>query len=119
MEKTKEELDILKEFIQLLLKVARRGTRSSNPSFFSKVVDWIWNIFSPDAYLPIQTIGVFPDCTSTSTNTQSYLCFSKKEVDSFKESMEMVAEHITTVVMSSKYHYHFRYYCKELSSYIF
>ena len=96
LEKAEEELNIFPAFVKLLLKIIRS-----------------------DAYLPIQAIGVFPDCTNTSTNTQFYLCFSKKEVDSFKESMEMVAEHITTGVMSSKYHYHFRYYCKELSSYIF
>ena len=84
-EKAEEDLNTFQAFVKLLLKIIRS-----------------------DAYLPMQKIAVFPDCTSNSTNTQSYLSFSKKEFDLFNESMEMVGENIITEVLffSFRYHHH-------------
>ena len=76
LEKAEDELNIFPAFVKLILKIIRS-----------------------DAYLPIQTIGVFPDCINTSANTQSYTCFSKKEFDSFNKSMETLADSMNMEVL--------------------
>ena len=83
IEKAEEDLNIFQAFVKLLLKIIRS-----------------------DAYLPIQTIGVFPDCTSTSTNTHPYMCFSKKEFDLLNESMEKLGENFITEVLFLSFRYH-------------
>ena len=82
LEKAEEDLNIVQAFLKLLLKIVRS-----------------------DAYLPIQRIGMFPDCTSTSTNTQSYLSFSKKEFDLFNESVEMLGKSIIIEVLFYRFRY--------------
>ena len=74
LEKAEEELNIFPAFVKLILKIIRS-----------------------DAYLPVQTIGVFPYCTLA--NTQSYLCFSKNEFDSFKKSMETLEDTMNMEVL--------------------
>ena len=83
IEKAEEDLNIFQAFVKLLLKIIRS-----------------------DTYLPIQTIGVFPDCSSTSTNIHPFMCFSKKEFDSLNESMEKLGENFITEVLFLSFRYH-------------